>query len=102
MSAPRGTLCVLPRWPKRQVEGLWRGCNSKANGAYRLLISRLLLTSTSIHNTERNLDLASNQNRLAAEKAREIKTLNVSYCFQDYKLLCMLTSFIEIHVRSCK
>ena len=37
------------------------------------------LTRTRIHNTERNLDLASGQNRLAAEKAREIKTLNVSH-----------------------
>jgi murein L,D-transpeptidase YcbB/YkuD len=31
-----------------------------------------------IHNTERNLDLASSQNRIASEKARELKTLNKS------------------------
>ena len=31
-----------------------------------------------IHNTEKNLDLASSQNRIAEEKARELKTLNKS------------------------
>ncbi|KAI7490328.1 hypothetical protein KC351_g710 [Hortaea werneckii] len=31
-----------------------------------------------IHNTERNLDMASNHNRLAEEKARELRTLNRS------------------------
>ena len=31
-----------------------------------------------IHNTERNLDSASNQNRVAEEKARELRTLNRS------------------------
>jgi hypothetical protein len=41
-------------------------------------LERLGAQGESIHNTERNLDLASNQNRLAAEKARELKTLNRS------------------------
>jgi hypothetical protein len=41
-------------------------------------LERLGAQGERIHNTERNLDLASNQNRLAAEKAREIKTLNRS------------------------
>jgi AICAR transformylase/IMP cyclohydrolase PurH len=41
-------------------------------------LERLQQQGERIHNTERNLDLASNQNRLAAEKAREIKTLNRS------------------------
>merc|ERR1712036_38605 len=41
-------------------------------------LERLQQQGERIHNTERNLDLASGQNRLAAEKAREIKTLNRS------------------------
>jgi protein transport protein SEC9 len=44
----------------------------------RQTMARLGSQGESIHNTERNLDLASNQNRLAAEKARELKTLNRS------------------------
>ncbi|KAE9991023.1 hypothetical protein EG327_000625 [Venturia inaequalis] len=44
----------------------------------RATLERLGAQGERIHNTERNLDLASNQNRLAAEKAREIKTLNRS------------------------
>lgn len=36
------------------------------------------MTGAGIHNTEKNLDLAENQNRLAEEKARELKTLNKS------------------------
>jgi len=44
----------------------------------RQTLERLGAQGESIHNTERNLDLASNQNRLAAEKARELKTLNRS------------------------
>ncbi|KAF2634684.1 hypothetical protein P280DRAFT_438517 [Massarina eburnea CBS 473.64] len=41
-------------------------------------LARLGAQGERIHNTERNLDLASSQNRLAEEKARELKTLNRS------------------------
>ncbi|KAF2436681.1 hypothetical protein EJ08DRAFT_684915 [Tothia fuscella] len=44
----------------------------------RSTLERLGAQGERIHNTERNLDLASNQNKLAAEKAREISTLNRS------------------------
>jgi hypothetical protein len=63
----RGTLERLQQQGERYV----RNCNI-------ITTLNLSLTHSSIHNTERNLDLASNQNRLAAEKAREIKTLNRS------------------------
>lgn len=41
-------------------------------------LQRLGAQGERIHNTERNLDLASSQNVLAEEKARELKTLNRS------------------------
>lgn len=41
-------------------------------------VDRLGAQGERIHNTERNLDLASSQNRIAEEKARELKTLNRS------------------------
>ncbi|KAF2460045.1 hypothetical protein BDY21DRAFT_369939 [Lineolata rhizophorae] len=41
-------------------------------------LGRLGQQGENIHHTERNLDLASNQNRIAEEKARELKTLNKS------------------------
>ncbi|MCJ1233010.1 Protein transport protein S9 plasma membrane t-SNARE [Varicellaria rhodocarpa] len=41
-------------------------------------LARLGAQGEHIHNTEKNLDLAHNQNRLAEDKAREIKTLNRS------------------------
>ncbi|QIW95880.1 hypothetical protein AMS68_001398 [Peltaster fructicola] len=44
----------------------------------RETLARLGQQGERIHNTERNLDMASNQNRLAEEKARELKTLNRS------------------------
>ncbi len=44
----------------------------------RETLERLGQQGERIHNTERNLDMASNQNRLAAEKASELKTLNRS------------------------
>lgn len=44
----------------------------------RETLARLGAQGERIHNTERNLDMASNQNRLAEEKARELKTLNRS------------------------
>ncbi|OQN95495.1 hypothetical protein B0A48_18367 [Cryoendolithus antarcticus] len=44
----------------------------------RETLARLGQQGERIHNTEKNLDLASHQNRLANEKARELKTLNRS------------------------
>lgn len=44
----------------------------------RETLARLGAQGERIHNTEHNLDSASNQNRLAEEKARELKTLNRS------------------------
>jgi len=44
----------------------------------RETLARLGAQGERIHNTERNLDMASNQNRIAEEKARELKTLNRS------------------------
>ncbi|KAI7158454.1 hypothetical protein D0869_05878 [Hortaea werneckii] len=41
-------------------------------------LARLGAQGDRIHNTERNLDMASNHNRLAEEKARELRTLNRS------------------------
>ena len=41
-------------------------------------LARLGAQGERIHNTERNLDLSSHQNRLAGEKASELKTLNRS------------------------
>lgn len=44
----------------------------------RATLERLGQQGERIHNTEKNLDLASNQNRIAEERARELKTLNRS------------------------
>ncbi|MCJ1257257.1 Protein transport protein S9 plasma membrane t-SNARE [Lignoscripta atroalba] len=44
----------------------------------RATLARLGAQGENIHNTEKNLDLAHNQNRIAEEKARELKTLNKS------------------------
>ena len=41
-------------------------------------LARLGAQGEHIHNTEKNLDLAHNQNRLAEDRARELKTLNRS------------------------
>ena len=41
-------------------------------------LGRLGVQAEYIHNTERNLDLANNQNKMAEDKARELKTLNRS------------------------
>ena len=41
-------------------------------------LARLGAQGEKIHNTEKNLDLAHNQNRLAEDKAKELKTLNKS------------------------
>ncbi|KAH0149600.1 plasma membrane snare protein-like protein, partial [Aureobasidium melanogenum] len=50
----------------------------QAEATGRETLARLGAQGERIHNTERNLDLASHQNRLAEEKARELKTLNRS------------------------
>jgi hypothetical protein len=81
----------LLRWPKKQAEAPSSDCNNRENGLFKgiPIMIEVCLMHGSIHNTERNLDLASNQNRLAAEKAREIKTLNVSCVVMlHYKWLC--------------
>ena len=44
----------------------------------RATLERLGAQGERIHNTERNLDMASSQNRLAEDKARELKHLNRS------------------------
>lgn len=50
----------------------------QAEATGRETLARLGQQGERIHNTEKNLDMASNQNRLAEEKARELKTLNRS------------------------
>ncbi|PSS23021.1 hypothetical protein M430DRAFT_16958 [Amorphotheca resinae ATCC 22711] len=44
----------------------------------RATLARLGAQGDRIHNTEKNLDLASNHNRIAEEKSKELKTLNRS------------------------
>jgi protein transport protein SEC9 len=44
----------------------------------RATLARLGAQGERIHNTEKNLDIASNHNRIAEEKAKELKTLNKS------------------------
>ncbi len=44
----------------------------------RATLARLGAQGERIHNTEKNLDLAANHNRIAEEKAKELKTLNRS------------------------
>lgn len=51
---------------------------SQAEETGRSTLARLGAQGERIHNTEKNLDLASNHNRIAEEKARELKTLNKS------------------------
>ncbi|THX40761.1 plasma membrane snare protein-like protein [Aureobasidium pullulans] len=50
----------------------------QAEATGRETLARLGVQGERIHNTERNLDMAQHQNRLAEEKARELKTLNRS------------------------
>ena len=50
----------------------------QAEESGRDTLARLGTQGEHIHNTERNLDLAHNQNKLAEEKAKELKTLNKS------------------------
>lgn len=50
----------------------------QAEATGRDTLARLGAQGERIHNTERNLDMSSSQNRIAEEKARELKTLNKS------------------------
>jgi protein transport protein SEC9 len=51
---------------------------AEAEETGRNTLARLGAQGERIHNTEKNLDLAANQNRTAEAKARELKTLNKS------------------------
>lgn len=51
---------------------------AQAEESGRNTLARLGAQGERIHNTEKNLDLTANSNRTAAEKARELKTLNKS------------------------
>ncbi|KAI2058596.1 Protein transport protein S9 plasma membrane t-SNARE [Ophidiomyces ophidiicola] len=51
---------------------------AEAEETGRSTLARLGAQGERIHNTEKNLDLAANQNRLADEKSRELKRLNKS------------------------
>ncbi|WEW58850.1 Protein transport protein S9 plasma membrane t-SNARE [Emydomyces testavorans] len=51
---------------------------AEAEETGRSTLARLGAQGERIHNTEKNLDLAANQNRIADEKSRELKRLNKS------------------------
>jgi protein transport protein SEC9 len=51
---------------------------AQAEETGRGTLARLGAQGERIHNTEKNLDIAANHNRIASEKARELKTLNRS------------------------
>lgn len=51
---------------------------AQAEETGRNTLARLGTQGERIHNTEKNLDLAANHNRIAEDKARELKTLNKS------------------------
>ena len=51
---------------------------AQAEESGRATLARLGAQGERIHNTEKNLDLAANHNRIAEEKAKELKTLNRS------------------------
>ncbi|RAL66618.1 hypothetical protein DID88_006308 [Monilinia fructigena] len=58
---------------------------AQAEETGRATLARLGAQGERIHNTEKNLDLAANHNRLAEEKARELKTLNKSIAERDQR-----------------
>lgn len=69
------------RFIKQQDVASTRNARRAADHAEQVgreTLARLGQQGERIHNTERNLDMASNQSSLAAEKARELKTLNRS------------------------
>ena len=51
---------------------------AQAEETGRGTLERLAAQGERIHNTEKNLDLANNHNRVAEERAKELKTLNKS------------------------
>lgn len=51
---------------------------AQAEETGRNTLTRLGAQGERLHNTEKNLDIASNHNRVAEQKARELKTLNGS------------------------
>lgn len=51
---------------------------AQAEETGRATLARLGAQGERIHNTEKNLDLAASHNRIAEEKAKELKTLNKS------------------------
>ena len=51
---------------------------AQAEETGRNTLARIGAQGERIHNTEKNLDLTANHNRVAEEKARELKTLNKS------------------------
>ncbi|KAI9885193.1 MAG: putative endonuclease lcl3 [Watsoniomyces obsoletus] len=51
---------------------------AQAEETSRATLERLAAQGERIHNTEKNLDLANNHNRVAEERAKELKTLNKS------------------------
>lgn len=51
---------------------------AQAEETGRDTLARIGAQGERIHNTEKNLDLTANQNRVAEDKARELKTLNKS------------------------
>lgn len=51
---------------------------AQAEETGRATLARLGAQGERIHNTEKNLDLAANHNRIAEEKAKELRTLNKS------------------------
>ncbi|KAI9825765.1 MAG: Protein transport protein S9 plasma membrane t-SNARE [Phylliscum demangeonii] len=51
---------------------------AQAEDSGRATLERLAAQGERIHNTEKNLDLATNQNRVAEARAKELKTLNRS------------------------
>jgi len=50
----------------------------RAEESGRATLERLGMQGERLHNTEKNLDVAANQNRIAEEKARELKNYNRS------------------------
>lgn len=50
----------------------------QANEVGRATLARLGAQGERLHNTEKNLDLAANQNKIAQDRAAELKTLNGS------------------------
>lgn len=50
----------------------------QANEVGRATLARLGAQGERLHNTEKNLDLAANQNKIAQDRASELKTLNRS------------------------